>query len=291
MFERYRIKRNRFLPILRKVMEGQEFGRLLAEQGLKELCVVLGDKVDLIVSISVKNMENYVFSTLPEDEAGYYFRNPDETGIGSTGTRAEGKRTLKSGLGVKGVLSGVWVLEVPDRAGEEEILEYKDLVPIMKAFLYCCFLAEAYEDEQERDCFTGLAGERVFWQELRNIKEGFLLAVRVFWDKETGEGLNGTVRKAAGCCSLVCPGKAYRIGPDVVSVLYYGDKEGAVATMQELMHALPGGSFLMESLSETDKDIIYERIRNWAAECGSGMPFLRSEGVYPKLPVFDEEAV
>ena len=36
--EKYRIRKNRFLPVLYRVMEGQEFGRILAEQVLKELC-------------------------------------------------------------------------------------------------------------------------------------------------------------------------------------------------------------------------------------------------------------
>lgn len=70
MFEKYRIRKNRFLPVLYRVMEGQEFGRILAEQVLKELCALLGDKVDFVLFVSAKNVENYVFSTFPEDEPG-----------------------------------------------------------------------------------------------------------------------------------------------------------------------------------------------------------------------------
>lgn len=287
MFERYRTRRNRFLPVLHKVMGGQEFGRPLAEQGLKELCALLGDKVDFVLYVSVKNMENYVFSTFPGDEARYYLWNPEGKDACGNRERAEGRRALRFSLGLEGILSGVWILEIPDRAGEEEISEYRDLVPMMRAFVYCCFLAEAYRDEQARDCFTGLPCDGAFEKELRDMDAGYLLAVHACGG-DASEGLNAPIKRVADCCRSVRPGKAYRIGPDVVGVLYHGDRAGAVAATQELMQALPECSFLMEPLSGTDRGSIYSRIRGWRAAHDNDISVPRCEGIYPKLPVFEE---
>lgn len=287
MFEKYRARRNRFLPVLHKVMGGQEFGRSLAEQGLKELSVLLGDKVDFVLYVSVKNMENYVFSTFPGDEAQYYLWNLEGRDAGDSGKRAEGRKALRFRLGLEGILSGIWVLEVPDQTGEEEISEYKDLASMMKAFLYCCFLTEAYRDEQSRDCFTGLLTDSSFEKELQVMDAGYLLAVCAS-GRDAAEGLNDSIKKAAECCRSVRSGRAFRIGPDVVCVLYYGDRMGAVAAVQELMHELPECSFLMESLTGANKDSICSRISEWRTAKKTELSCLRCEGIYPKLPIFEE---
>lgn len=290
MFEKYRIRKNRFLPVLYRVMEGQEFGRILAEQVLKELCALLGDKVDFVLFVSAKNVENYVFSTFPEDEARYYLWNPEGKSTGDGRTRAEGRKALRFSLDLKGILSGAWILEVPDRTREEEISEYRDFVPMLRAFLYCCFLTEAYEEERLRDCFTGLPCDVGFEKELQDMDAGYLMSVRVCGGI-ISESLNASIKKAADWCRSVQPGKAYRIGPDVVCVLYHGDKAGAAAAMQELMHALPECSFLMEPLSGINKDSVYSRIRDWHGTDENEMSFLRCECAYPKLPMFQEEAI
>lgn len=287
MFEKYRTRKNRFLPVLHKVMGGREFGRSLAGQGLKELCALFGDKVDFILYVSGKNMENYVFSTFPEDEARYCLWNLERAGV--SGKRTGGRKALEFSLDLDGILSGVWVLEVPEQTGEEEISEYEDMAPAMKAFLYCCFLTEAYKDEQSRDCFTGLLCDRSFEKELQDMDTGYLLAVHAC-DGDVAESLNSPIQKVADCCRSVSPGKAYRIGPDVVCVLYYGDRTGAVAAVQELMQELPECSFLMEPLP-VNKEGICRRISEWHAAQKNEISFLRCEGVYPKLPIFEGETI
>lgn len=288
MFEKYRNKRNRFLPVLNAVMEGQEFNRSLAERGLKELCALLGDKVELVVSVSVKNIENYIFSTLPDDEARYYLIRswkPDPVE-----RRAEGRKSLEFDLYIKGILVGILVLEVPDQTAEEEISEYMDWVPMMRVFLYCCFLTEACEEEQDRDCFTGLPGDRIFKQDLKKAvseeEKGYFLAVRIHSDKHMGD-LNETVNRVANYCKSICLGKAYRIGPEAVSMLFYGEKQDAMAAAQELMCEFADCSVLLEPLEGLDADGIYERVGKWCATCGNRISFPRCEGIYPKLPVFE----
>lgn len=290
MFEKYQNRKSRFLPVLHKIMGGQEFGRSLAGQGLKELSVLLGDKVDFVLYVTAKNMENYVFSTFPGDEAQYYLWNLERRDAGDSEERTEGRKALKFSLGLEGILSGIWVMEVPDQTGEEEIFEYKDLVLMMKSFLYCCFLTEIYKDEQSRDCFTGLLSDSSFDKELQGMDAGYLLAVHAS-DRGIAGGLNDSIKKVADCCRAVRSGKAYRIGPDVVCVLYYGDRTGAVAAVQELMLELPECLFLLESLMEANKDSIYNRVSEWRAAQINEITFLRCEGIYPKLPIFEEKFV
>lgn len=292
MFEKYRTKRNRFLPVLSAVMEVQEFNRSLAERGLKEICAALGDNMELVVSVSVKDMESYIFSTLPEDEARYYLIRTWEPNVEK---RAEGRKALEFDLYVKGILFGIGVLEVPEQTGEEEISEYKEMFPVLKTFLYCCFLTELCEEEQGRDCFTGLPGDSYFKKDLKAAvageSKGYFLAVRVYTDTKSAGGLNGAVKKAAICCKSIRSGKAYRIGPEVLAVLYYGEKPDAMAAAQELMYELPDCSVLLEPLDGLGADAVSERIGKWCTARRNGVSVPRDEGVYPRLPVFDEVAL
>lgn len=273
-------------------MENAVFGREAAEQVLEKLCGLLGGEVDCVVSVTVKGMEGFLFTTLPEDEARYY-RNGEEKKLLTE--RISGKKALQIKLEAKGVLKGLWVFEVSEYISEEEISAYRNIASVVKIFLYNCFLVQECELQAQTDCFTGLPACRLFEQDiyrrLSGKEQGFLIVVKGSAELPKPyreDGVNFFLIKIAGICISIHPDGVYRIGPDMLAVLCRERKEEVFSVLQEFMQMLPEVDFFLVPLSELDAGSVYTRIQKGIDTVDKGNLISDGRGVFPRLPVFQE---
>lgn len=274
-------------------MESIALGRESAEQVLEKLCDLLGEEVDCVVFATVKGREEFLFSTLPEDEARYY-RDTAEDKLSAA--RISGRKSLRTKLEVKDVLDGLWVFEVSEHISEERISTYRNVASVVKFFLYSCFLAQECERQEQTDCFTGLPACKSFEQDLykrlSEKEQGFLIVIRgstEFPKPYREDGINFFLIRMADVCISVHPDGVYRIGPDMAAVLCREGKEETFSVLQEFMQLLPEATFFLTPLSGLDVDGIYARIQRGVDAAGGEKIISDGRGAFPRLPVFQEE--
>lgn len=287
------IQENSVLPELHSLMENAEFGRELAKQGLHRIFELIGPDVDCVVFLGLMDQDDFLVSSLPEDEAQFY-RKLDKRYRPES--RIDGRKSLYFTLEIENFLSGLWVFEVPEQTSQENIIEYGDVVSVMKGFVYSCFLSEAYEERKNRDCFTNLLGITAFDMDihkaLKEQEQGFLLVGRCpagFSGSCQENGLNFYIINMAEICRNLHPDRLYRIGPDMVAMICTEEKEEVFSVLQELMHMLSDHTFFLVPLSVLGEDNIYSRIQK-EMERPDGREFIVGcEGIYPRLTAFREE--
>lgn len=279
---------------LLSLMENTVFDRDLAKRGLQKLFELLGPDVDSVLLIELVNKEDFLCSSLPEDEARYYRQLE---GQNRPESRIEGKKSLYFAMEIKSILKGLWVFEVPVQTAPENLSEYGDIVSIMKGFVYSCFLTEAFEEQKNRDCFTNLPGNTVFERDFRKALEereqGYLLAARcpaVFSGSCQENGLNFFIINMAEICRNLHPDRLYRIGPDMIAVICTEQKEVVFSVMQELMLMLPDHTFFLAPLTVLGSDNIYDLIQTEMGRTDSREFVSGCEGIYPRLSAFQEES-
>lgn len=284
---------NNILPKLLPLMGNAEFDAELAGQGLKKAFELVGADVDCVVLVNLVNREDYLFSTLPEDEARYYGK-PGGTCLPED--RVEGKKSLYFPLEIKEILTGLWVFEIPVQAAPENLSEYEDMVSVMKGFLYSCFLSEAYKEQKNRDSFTNLPGIVSFDQDVHNAlkkkEQGFLLVGRcppAFSGSCQKNGLNHFIINMAETCRDLHPERLYRIGPDMVAMICTEEKDEVFSLLQELLHVLSDHTFFLAPLTVLNRDNIYGRIQEEMEQCDGRQFVSGCDGIYPKLTAFQEE--
>lgn len=294
MFKKNHIQENSILRELHSLMENAGFGRELARQGLQRIFDLIGPDVDCVVFLDLVDQDNFLFSSLPEDEAQYYRKLESKCRPES---RIDGKKSLYFTLEIENFLSGIWVFEVPVQTAQENSSEYGDIVSIMKGFVYSCFLSEAYEEQKNRDCFTNLPGITAFdldiHKALKDQEQGFLLIGRCpagFSGLCRENGLNFFIINMAEICRNFHPDRLYRIGPDMVAMICAEEKEEVYSVLQELMHVLSDHTFFLAPLSVFGKGNIYGRIQKEMERSGSREFVVGCEGIYPRLAAFQEES-
>lgn len=272
-------------------MEQKTLNWETASQVLEKLQILLGGEVDCFITVLVKGREEFLFTTLPEDEALYYKNMNTER----EEYRVSGKKAYQIRMETGRILEGMWVYEVPERTSTEEISAYLRIASELKYFLYSCILAQECERQEKTDCFTGLPACRLFEENLHDKlsrkEQGFLIAIRssVELPKPYREdGINFFLIKTAEICAAVHPDGLYRIGPNILAVLCREKKEETFSILQELMQKLPESTFSLIPLSGLSTDSIYARIQR-GIDTMDRKEFISGEDeIFPCLPVFQE---
>lgn len=265
-----------------------------AGQVLDQTCKVLGEEVDCFVSITIKERNNYQYTTLPEDEARYYI-NVD-TKIQEQRHRISGRTAHQMVLDVENILEGIWIFEVAEHVSEEEISVYFGIASELKYFLYSCVLAQENEKEEKTDCFTGLPACQLFEENLKKKlyrkEPGFLIVIRNLKELPKPyrkDGISFYLIKMAQVCAAVHPDGLYCIGPDMVAIICREEKERVFSLFQELMQKLPESTFFLIHLSRLDLENIYVQIQQ-GIDATDQREFVSGDGrVFPRLPFFQED--
>ena len=191
------------------------------------------------------------------------------------------------------IIEGVWIFEMPENVLEEDISTYVNIVSQLKYFLYSCILAQECEKQEQTDCFTGLPANRIFEENLQkrlsNKEQGFLIVVRTpieISKPYQEDGINRSLIKTAEVCAAIYQDELYRIGPDMLALLYKEEKEMMFSVLQELMQKLPECTFFVTPLSELKQDCIYTQIQNGIDAREQEVFIAGKSGVFPCLPFF-----
>ena len=265
-----------------------------AGQILEQICKILGEEVDCFVSITIKEKNNYQYTTLPEDEARYYI-NIDAK-IQEQRHRISGRTAYQMVLDVENILEGIWIFEVAEHISEEEISTYFEIASELKYFLYSCILAQENEKQEKMDCFTGLPACQLFEENLKmrlcRKEPGFLIVLRSRRELPKPyreDGISFYLIKMAQVCATVHPDGLYCIGSDMLAIICKEEKERVFSLFQELMQKLPESTFFLIHLSRLDLENIYVQIQQ-GIDATDQREFVSGDGrVFPHLLFFQED--
>ena len=170
--------RNEFCMELEKTLDKKTYGLRLADEALHIFYEYFRDKADCVVCYEYAGRNIFLKATLPDDEAAFYRSGfSDDT----ENTRLSGERAVCIRT-ENGALHGMWVLELHTGADESMEELYREMVSMLQTVIAACLLAEQLEKERRTDCVTGLYGNEIFEQSLRQFVEqeagGYLIAAR-----------------------------------------------------------------------------------------------------------------
>jgi GGDEF domain-containing protein len=229
--------RNDFRKELEKTLDKKAYGLRLADEALNIFYEYFRDKADCVVCYEYAGQNIFLKATLPEDEAAFYRSGfSDDT----ENTRLSGERAVCIRT-ENGALHGMWVLELHTGADESMEELYWEMVSMLQTVIAACLLAEQLEKERRTDCVTGLYGNEIFEQSLRQFVEqeagGYLIAARhpVRHDKPYGEdGMNRQIQGLVKTCRESGIPYIYRIGEDTVALLCLEGEKKAYAAAQQI---------------------------------------------------------
>lgn len=273
---------------LKKVMDKKAYGIQMADEIFHLLCRSFQGGADCVVYYGYGGREILFRTTMPEDEAAFYRRDFLEH---TESTRVGDKKTVWIWT-ENGVLCGMWVFEIHAGAVESTEMVCREIALTAQAVFSACLLAEELEREQKRDCVTGLYGNVVFEDTLRQLMEqkadGYLIVARrpVRYDG-CGTAMNGAIQMLAEVCISSGVPDIYRIGEDTLALLCMEGQEKAYAIAQQIADTGKTDLYVTR-ISVLEDGKVYPVIwRSLGRTEHAGKAF-GLHYPYPKLPIYME---